>query len=407
MGISILFKNIDKVSLSTLKNINLKKVLVKSLVLNGEDTIPNLSKETRCSIPTITKLILELIEEGVVRNYGQIDTTGGRRPTLYGINPEAFYFLGVEVKRNSVNIGLHGADNKSVLLFENIDYQLENTRESLNSLCEIINNIIDKSKILRDKIVGACINLTGRINSKEGFSYSYFYFEESPLAQIISEQINVKTYLENDTRAMTYGEYNCGIVQDEKEVLFINLSWGLGMGIICKGQLYYGKSGYSGEFGHSPVFDNDLICQCGKKGCLETEVSGWALERKIKEKLRTGATSVLSKNKDIEQITLEDIIAAVTEHEDVLVIETIEEVSEKLGRYLAMMVNIFNPELVVIGGTLAAISDYMKLPIQTAIKRHSLNLVNQDVKYKTSKLGSNAGVIGACYIIRDKFFSII
>jgi predicted NBD/HSP70 family sugar kinase len=80
---------------------------------------------------------------------------------------------------------------------------------------------------------------------------------------------------------MLFGEYNSGVVQGEQEVLMINIGWGLGMGIICKGQLYYGKSGYSGEFGHSPVFDNNIICQCGKKGCLETEVSGQALERKV------------------------------------------------------------------------------------------------------------------------------
>jgi len=80
---------------------------------------------------------------------------------------------------------------------------------------------------------------------------------------------------------------------------------------------------------------------------------------------------------------------------------------EKLGRYLSMLINIFNPELMVIGGTLAAVSSYIQLPMQTAIKRHSLNLVNQDVKFKTSKLGANAGVVGACHIVRGKFFDLI
>ena len=90
-----------------------------------------------------------------------------------------------------------------------------------------------------------------------------------------------------------------------------------------------------------------------------------------------------------------------------LAIEVIEEMGEKLGRYLAILVNIFNPELVIIGGTLAAVNDYMQLPIQTALKRQSLNLMNQDVKFKTSKLGVNSGVVGACYIVRGKFFDLI
>ena len=406
MSISLLFDSTDKISLPALKTLNLKKDLVRTLAISGDNTIPNLSKETGSSIPTITKLIAELIEEGIVGNYGPIDTNGGRKPSAYGINPKAFYYLGIEVKRHSVSIGIQSADNKMVKISENINYALENNRDSLNKLCEIINSFIDQSKIRREKIVGACVNLTGRINSREGFSYSYFYFEETPLAKIIGDQISVRTYLENDSRAMTYGEYHCGAAQDEQEVLFVNMSWGLGMGIICKGQLYYGKSGYSGEFGHSPVFDNDIICQCGKKGCMETEVSGWALERNIKEKLKAGSTSILTKGKNVDQITLDDIVNAVTEHEDVLVIEAIEELGEKLGRYLAMLVNIFNPELVVIGGVLASIGAYMELPMQTAIKRHSLNLVNQDVKYKTSKLGTIAGITGACYIVRDKFLYV-
>ncbi|MDR1154655.1 MAG: ROK family protein [Bacteroidales bacterium] len=407
MSISLLFNTSDHISLSALKTINLKKDMVRTLTVSGENTIPNLSKETGYSIPTITRLIGELLEEGIVYDFGKIDTAGGRRPSIYGINPNAFYFLGVEVKRTAIAIGLQSADNKNVKIAENIEYSLENNRESLDKLCDIINNFIDKSEVPRQKIVGACINLTGRINSREGFSYSFFYFEEKPLSAIIESKINVKTYLENDSRAMTFGEYNCGVVKNEQEVLFVNISWGLGMGIVCKGGLYYGKSGYSGEFGHAPVFNNDVICQCGKKGCLETEVSGWALEREIRIKLRSGATSVLTKIKDIDSITVDQIIHAVVEQEDVLAIEVIEEMGEKLGRYLAMLVNIFNPELVIIGGTLAAVSDYLQLPVQTALKRHSLNLVNQDVKFKTSKLGANAGVVGACYIVRGKFFDLI
>ena len=407
MSISLLFNHTDSISLSSLKTLNLKKTLVKTLTVEGESTIPNLSRTTGYSVPTITKLIGELLEEGIVHDFGKIGTAGGRRPSMYGINPNAFYFLGVEVKRTDVNIGLQSADGKNIIKSEDVDYLLENTRESLDRLCEIINQFIDRSEVQRRKIMGTCISLGGRINSSEGFSYSFFYFDEKPLATVIESKIGIKTYIENDSRAMIFGEYNSGVVQSEQEILMINISWGLGMGIICKGQLYYGKSGYSGEFGHSPVFDNDIICQCGKKGCLETEVSGQALERKVKEKLRAGASSSLTRKYDIDSITVDNIIQAVNGHEDVLIIEVIEEMGEKLGRYIAMLVNIFNPELVIIGGSLAAVNDYMQLPVQTALKRHSLNLMNQDVKFKTSKLGANAGVVGACYIVRGKFFDMM
>ncbi len=402
MSLSILLDYPEDISLSALKLIKLKKSIIKRLTLTGVATISELCKETDFSIPTVTKIISELIEEGIVSETGKVDTAGGRRPSQYGINPNACYYLGAEVKQNSISIGIQDFNNNFVQLSENISYTLENTKESLASLCSIINRFIDNSGVPREKIIGACINLSGRINSRKGFSYSYFFFEEKPLSEIIESQIHIKTFLENDTRAMAYGEYNCGVVQNEKDVLFVNIGWGVGIGIVSNGKLYYGKSGYSGEFGHSPVFDNELICHCGKKGCLETEISGIALERKFKKALENGSTSILSGKKAIEEITIDDILAAITENEDSLAIEIIDEIGSKLGRYLSMLINIFNPELVVLGGTLAETGMYLRLPVRTNIHKYSLSLVSLDMELKMSSLGSKAGIIGACYILRDK-----
>ena len=402
MSLSTLLDYPEDISLSALKLIKLKKNIIKRLTLNGMATIAELCKETDFSIPTVTKIISELIEEGIVSEIGKVDTAGGRRPSQYGINPNACYYLGVEVKRNSISIGIQDFNNNFVKLSENISYTLENTRESLSSLCSIINQFVDNSGVPREKIIGACVNLSGRINSRKGFSYSYFFFEEKPLSEIIESQIHIKTFLENDTRAMTYGEYNCGVVQNEKDVLFVNIGLGVGIGIVSNGKLYYGKSGYSGEFGHSPVFDNEIICHCGKKGCLETEISGIALERKFKKALENGSTSILSGKKANEDITIDDILTAIKENEDTLGIEIIEEIGNKMGRYLSMLINIFNPELVVLGGALAETGMYLLLPIRTNIHKYSISLVSLDMELKTSTLGSKAGVIGACYILRDK-----
>ncbi len=404
MNLSILLDYPEDISLSALKLIKLKKSVIKRLTLTGEATIAELSKETDFSIPTVTKIISELIEEGIVYEMGKAGTPGGRRPSQYGINPKARYYLGVEVKQNSISIGIQDFTNKFVKLSENISYTLENTRESLSSLCSIINQFVIDSRVPHEKIIGACINLSGRINSRKGFSYSYFFFEEKPLSEIIESQIHIKTFLENDTRAMTYGEYNCGVVKNEKDVIFVNIGWGVGIGIINNGKLYYGKSGYSGEFGHSPVFDNEIICQCGKKGCLETEISGNALERKFKMSLENGSKSILSGKMAIEDITVDDILTAIIDNEDTLGIEIIEEIGGKMGRYLSMLINIFNPELVILGGALSETDMYLRLPIQTNIHKYSLSLVSLDMELKISKLGSKAGVIGACYILRDKLF---
>jgi len=405
MSLSILLDYPEDISLSALKLIKLKKSIIKRLTLTGEATIAELCKETDFSIPTVTKVVSELIDEGIVFETGKVGTSGGRRPSLYGINPKACYYLGVEVRKSSINVGIQDFNNNFVKHSENISYTLENTRESLFSMSSIINQFVVDSGVPREKIIGACINLSGRINSRKGFSYSYFFFEEKPLNEIIESQINIKTFIENDTRAMTYGEYNCGVVRNEKDVIFVNIGWGVGIGIMCDGKLYYGKSGYSGEFGHSPVFDNEILCHCGKKGCLETEISGMALERKFKKALENGFTSILSGKKAIADITVDDILKAIIEDEDTLGIEIIEEIGSKMGRYLSMLINIFNPELMVLGGALAETGLYLQLPIRTNIHKFSLSLVNLDMKLKISALGSKAGVIGACYILRDKLFS--
>jgi predicted NBD/HSP70 family sugar kinase len=177
------------------------------------------------------------------------------------------------------------------------------------------------------------------------------------------------------------------------------------LGILLDGKLYYGKSGFSGEFGHIPFFNNEILCHCGKKGCLETEASGQALLRNFKEKIKKGySSSAAKRKKDNADINLLDIIAAAN-NEDMLSIELLAEVGEKLGKGLAVLINLYNPELLILGGTLSETGDYLRLPIKSAINKYSLSLVNSDTQLRSSKLGEKAGVVGACLIARDKTLS--
>ena len=206
---------------------------------------------------------------------------------------------------------------------------------------------------------------------------------------------------------MAYGEFMNGVVNGEKNVLFVNVSWGLGLGIITDGKLYYGKSGFAGEFGHMIAFDNDVICHCGKKGCLETGASGSFIYRRFMDKVAEGNSTVLEhKIKNNEPIIQEDILDAAM-HDDILAIELIEETGTSLGKHIAGLINLFNPELVIIGGAVASTGDYLLLPIRSAVKKYSLNLVSKDTTIKLSKLGDKAGVIGACMLARSKMLGLI
>lgn len=389
------------------KNDTLKKRIIQYLILSGNMSIADISREIELSIPTVTKLISELLDNGYLLDSGKQNTSGGRKPNIYGLNPESGYFVGVDVQRKRVLLATIDFNGKIIDQDETIPYKLENTPEALEELCNIINTYIDNLPIDRSKILQVGINMTGRVNSVSGYSYSYFYFNERPLSQIIEKEINIPVNLENDSRAMIYGEYMAGAVKGEKNVLLVNISWGLGAGIIIDGKLYYGKSGFSGEFGHISAFDNEILCKCGKKGCLETEASGYAIQRLLMERYQQGSTTVLSEKIEGDgDITLTDFVDAVLK-EDVLAIEIVESVGLHLGRWIAGLINIFNPELVILGGPISLTQDYIRLPIKSAVKKYSLNLVNQDTALTISKLGERAGLIGACLLSRSKVLNML
>lgn len=284
-----LLKEIELGSKSAL----VKKRIITHYIYNGSSTITDLSKELDLSIPTVTKFISEMCEDGYINDYGKLETSGGRHPSLYGLNPESGYFIGVDIKKFAVNIGLINFKGDMMELKMNIPYKFENTPEAMEELCTLISSFIKKTKVNTEKILNININISGRVNPESGYSFSLFNFSECPLAEVLTEKIGYQVCIDNDTRAMTYGEYLQGCVKGEKNIIFVNVSWGLGIGIIIDGKIYTGKSGFSGEFGHINVFDNEILCHCGKKGCLETEASGSAIYRILQERIKNGECSII------------------------------------------------------------------------------------------------------------------
>ena len=389
------------------KTLLLKKKILGRCIDEGNFSLADLSKELSISIPTTTKLIEELMDDGFIEDKGKQDTNGGRRPSIFGLNPSAGYFVGTDIEKSTVSIAITDFKGQIVAYDAHIPFIVENSVKSFRNLCEILKERVGKSGISPDNVLAYGINLSGRVNNETGYCFTYFIGEDRPIASLLEEELQTPVFVENDSRAMTYGEYLCGVAHNEKDMIFLNVTWGLGMGMIINGKLSYGKSGFSGEIGHFPLLDNDQICHCGKTGCLETGASGSAAHRIFLEKLQEGRSSILSeKYQKGEEITLDDILNAVNE-EDVLAIEAIEEIGTTLGRALAGLINLFNPELVVIGGKVASAGDYFMLPIKSAVQKHSLNIINRDTTIKFTKLGDKCGSIGACMLSRSKFLGLI
>ena len=397
---------IEEIELGS-KNAMLKISIIKFYINNGANTLAELGKEMDLSVPTVTKLIGELMEEGYVIDFGKQETNGGRRPNIYGINPDSGYFIGVDIKKFQINIAIINFKGDITESQLNIPFNYENTQESFDHLCNIIKQFIEHLTVPQQKILSIGVNISGRVNTETGHSYSSYFFSERPLTEIFQERLGFHVSIDNDTRSMAYGEFMNGAVNGEKNILFINVSWGLGLGIITDGKLYYGRSGFAGEFGHIIAFDNDVICHCGKKGCLETGASGSFIYKRFMEKVAEGSSTILEERiKSGESIIQDDILKAAL-HEDMLAIELIEETGTSLGKHIAGLINLFNPELVIIGGAVACTGDYLLLPIKSAVKKYSLNLVSKDTSIKLSKLGEKAGVIGACMLARSKMLGLI
>ena len=256
-----------------------QKGIIKQCIRSGACSIAEFSRNLGISVPTATKIVSGLIEEGFLQDCGKVGTSGGRRPNTFGLNPDAGYFVGVDIARQHFHIAISDFKGEIRFYIQDIPYVLEANAESFRGMCRHIRKQVSASGIEWSKVLGVGISLTGRVNPEKGFSLSYFVSDDIPLKDIFQRELEAPVNIENDSRAMTYGEFMTLGPEADNDMIFINLSWGLGMGIVVDGQLYYGKSGFSGEIGHFPMLDNNIICRCGKIGCLETGASGSALHR--------------------------------------------------------------------------------------------------------------------------------
>ena len=388
------------------KNNIIKRNIIAYMATNGESTLAELTKELKISVPTITKLVQELCDENIVSDLGKVETPGGRRPNVFGLTNSTIYFAGVHVGRDRMTCVITDLQNNIIHEYTFSDFELNDRVQCLEKICTNIEHFVNNCGIDKSKILGLGVCIVGRVNTEQGRSYKYFTSAEESLRDTIEKRIKLRVLLENDTRARCYAEYTYGRSKSESNVIYLHLGLGVAIGIVVDGKLYYGKNGFAGEFGHIPFFDNERICFCGKKGCLETEVSGIAIEEKMSELVRSGANTILrSRYENQEQIHINDIISA-AQNDDNLSIELIEEAGEKVGKAVAFLINIFNPETVIIGGNLAAAGDYIMLPLKSATNKYSLSLVYKDTKFRLSKMGENANAWGVAMLIRNQIIGL-
>ena len=216
------------------------------------------------------------------------------------------------------------------------------------------------------------------------------------LRDIMQGRLGKKTFLINDADAAALGEFYFGAGRGARSFIYITLGTGIGGGILIDGKIYTGAIGAAGEVGHMTIDDNGPICNCGNKGCWETLASGTALAKEARRRIVGGVrTSILEYAEgDIEKVTPEAIDSA-AQRGDSLAKELIARTGYYVGVGLANLINIFNPELIVIGGGLSNIGDMLLKPAFKVAEERAFKEAFQAVRFASAGLGPNSGVLGA------------
>jgi predicted NBD/HSP70 family sugar kinase len=183
------------------------------------------------------------------------------------------------------------------------------------------------------------------------------------------------------------------------------LDWGIGLGLILNGKLYRGSTGFSGEFSHIPMIEDGLLCHCGKHGCIETIASGTAIARMVKEGMLSGKSSNMKSliNNDLEKIEIKLVVDAAFEG-DQYAIRILTEVGYNLGKGIAILIQLFNPELIILGGRVSEAGQYITTPIQQALNTYCMRQIREKTEIQISEMKQFVGIMGAVAIVMEDIF---
>lgn len=272
-------------------------------------------------------------------------------------------------------------------------------RAVLKQLLPLMKDTIVQARLERSELAGVAIACAGIIDMKKGIvtmSPNISGFSGIRLRDIMEREFGVRSHVLNDASAAALGEYCFGVGKGVKNLVYLTVSTGIGGGIITNGQLYLGADGCAGEIGHMIIKKDGPPCKCGRHGCLEALVSGWAMTRDAIEHLKGGEESSIIRlaGGKIENITAATIALAAKQG-DLMARGVITSAAGYLGVGLTNLINIFNPELIAIGGGLSKMGDMLLEPARRVAKQTAFTLPGRTVRILRARFITHAGILGA------------
>ena len=386
------------------KNLFYKNKIIKELYFSHTLSCSDLSAQIETSLPLTTKMVNDLIRDNDIVEIGYAPSKGGRRPLMYAVRPDSKYTVAVAMDQLFTRIVIMDMHRQYATAVEKFELRLAKNPDALDMLVEKIADHIRRSGIMKEKIVGIGIGMPGFVDSKKGLNYSFLTEGEVEIRRHIMDRVGLPAWMENDSSLIALAELSFGAARGKKSAMVVNLGWGIGLGLILNGELFRGYNGFAGEFSHLPLFSNNKLCSCGKSGCLETEASLLVVVERAVEGIRNGRLTMLKEqdlSENFDQASKAVIDAA--EKGDKFAVELLSESGYSIGRGVAILIHLLNPETIIISGRGASAGKIWQTSIQQALNEHCIPRLARNSEIRVSSLGYDAELLGAAALVMENY----
>lgn len=349
---------------------------------------------------TVSSLVNELIESGLVIELGPGPSSGGRKPVLLLFNKAAGYAMGIDLGVNYILTIL--TDLEGNIVAEHKARIPDRSKDAvLTQLKQSIHDMIQQAPSSPYGIIGIGIGFPGMVDDKGRVKMApNLQWGETDLHSLLTEEFGCPVRIDNEANAGAMGEKQFGAGRTFSNIIYVSVGIGIGVGLVINGELYRGSSGFSGEMGHMTVEANGRPCGCGNQGCWEL----YASENALLEQAEALASSGFSGKDHDRPFDLDSLVQA-AEQQNPEVIQLFKRIGESIGLGLSNIVNTFNPELVIIGNRMTTAQSWIKQPMLDTFNERTLPIHRHRTSIEFSHLGTYSAVLGASHFAVSDFFA--
>jgi N-acetylglucosamine repressor len=389
-----------------IRNIN-QSILLNLIRAHGPISRPQLATLSGLSQVTVIKITSNLIDRHMILEKDYAESTGGRRAGLLEIHPEGGFVVGL-IPHESSLIGVILNLNSELVYFQQWNIPLRDQYvQAIDLLAQCVEDMFSQSSIPREKIIGVGIGMSGLIDAERGCCIDSWMmnWKNVEISRPLEDRLDIPVFLDNDVNCLAIYEKLFGQGQSYHHFLVVGIGRGVGLGIIINDDLYRGAFGGAGEFGHTAVSTEGRLCICGNQGCLETYISDAGI---VKNYIEFVHATTYSLEKGFQEPTAFEIVER-ARNGDEAAIAAFQRAGILLGVSLANLVNIFNPECIVLSGpdTDASIlaGDLLLEPMHQAIQQHLFSQIGKDLQIQVERLGFESWARGAGSLVLRHFFA--